>query len=855
MSALRAIFRKARRPGSSVGEKVPPDVRAGVSEPARDRVDGQRSLGARAGALVDDGRFAEALALVAAPLAATPDDPELLFTKGRTLLAWGRAREALAVLVDAQARGLRTPDFHALLGWTLLGTGAPVAAERWMREAVAVDSDAWRAHAGLAKALQAQGRTAESIASFERALELRPDEIETIVDLGVCRMALHDAVAAEASFRSAIALDAGHANAWNNLGVALEHQRRHDEAREAYARAVRIEAGDAATGGSYVNLALSLQGAGRTTEALDVFERNLPLRAGADAHGNYAQALRTAGRLPEGWTHFEFRWLREPMLSSRPSLARPVWTGQDLRGKTILLRAEQGLGDTLQFIRYAPHVKALGATVLLSAQRALKEVLRGVAGVDRLLWPEDTLPPIDYYVHLLSLPGVFASGLDSIPGGVPYLQADAERSRHWSQRMQKSVLNVGVVWAGRLEHVRDRERSLSLRLLEPLGEVAGIRIHSLQKGPPAEEARSPPAGLELVDLAAELEDFADTAAVIDRLDLVISVDTSVAHLAGAMGKPVWLMLPRPAEWRWMEDRDDSPWYPTMRLFRQRERGDWADVVDRIKVALQARVREASANASKNEERDVPSGAARGAAPPIARLPRESPGHRPGLSAVAETRHGIVQYLPDEPIVGDAIGWYGEHLQAQLDLLCGLIPKGATVVEVCAGMGYHALPLSSAIGPEGHLVLVEPRVKLQQILRQNLTANRASNVTLMRGTLDGGASVRTETIDQWQMERLDWLKLNDGMSAATVIDGAAETLWRLRPRLFVGAPDAQALASLAGRLSEFGYRCWRMESSLFSSGNFNGRDRDIFVGGTALALVAIPEEVDFRAPLDGCVEIR
>jgi hypothetical protein len=364
-----------------------------------------------------------------------------------------------------------------------------------------------------------------------------------------------------------------------------------------------------------------------------------------------------------------------------------------------------------------------------------------------------------------------------------------------------------------------------------------------------------PAGVEWIDVGPELKDFSDTAAVISQLDLVICVDTAVAHLAGALGKPVWVMVAQPADFRWLEGREDSPWYPTMRLFRQSRRDDWSDVVARVKAALEERVREGPAvMPAKTSVKAVTT----------ATLPWTSPaqfnaGHRPGMSAVAETRVGILQYLPDEPIVGDSIGWYGEYLQAQLDLLARIVRPGSTMMEVGAGIGAHAVFLGRMLGEAGHLMLYEARPVQQRILRQNLAANGVSNATVMRRVLGSrgegeGPEPTTETLDDLQLERLDWLKVDVSAAALDVLAGASETLWRLRPLLFLAAPDEPELRALTERAREFGYRCWRMETALFNPQNFNRREADIFTGARATALLAIPEEIEVDIALDECIEI-
>jgi Glycosyltransferase family 9 (heptosyltransferase) len=383
----------------------------------------------------------------------------------------------------------------------------------------------------------------------------------------------------------------------------------------------------------------------------------------------------------------------------------------------------------------------------------------------------------------------------------------------------------------------------------------------LQKGAGSEQATVELLrGVDWLDAGSELEDFADTAGLISALDLVICVDTAVAHLAGALGKPAWVLIAQPADFRWLEGREDSPWYPTLRLFRQSVRDDWTDVVARVQVALEARVRDGPSQPPEAKPRTA-------AAVAPASLPWTSPaqlhaGHRPGMSAVAETRVGILQYLPDEPIEGDALGWYGEYLQRQLDLLARIVRAGSTVLEAGAGVGAHAVYLGRLLGEAGHLLVYESRPVVQRILRQNLSANGVSNVTVMRRKLGSvgeeegvvGGVPTTETLDELRLERLDWLKVNSSANPLEVLAGGSETLWRLRPKLFLAAADEGVLGELTERAREFGYRCWRMETALFDAGNFNRREGDIWEGRTALALLAIPEEIDVDLALDQCVEI-
>lgn len=824
-------------------------------------------------------QFAESPLALEKPTDKAPDDPEWLFARASSLFRSGRFREARKAAERAAASGCQRRNLFVQLGWCCYHGGILDEAHRWMHKAVASDPESWEPHYGLGAVLQGQRRLDEAVDAFDGALLIDPNHIDALIASGVCQLDMGEFLAAEARFRRALALDGNDAGAWTNLGIALcarTDDPDNEAALQAFEHARRLESESGETVNNIVNLGSHLRNIGRNQAAIDLYDRSLATAPSAGAHTNYAHSLLASGRLLEGWTHYEFRWLQEPLLSLRPNFRQPAWNGQDLHDKTILLRTEQGFGDAIQFIRYAPRLKALGATVLLRVAQGFADFARGFPGVDTVLDPSDPTPQFDFYLHLLSLPRVFGTDLKSVPANIPYICADPARVERWGRRVgaDSATLKVGIVWAGSPAHSADRYRSMSLQALAPLGLVDGVSYYSLQKGPREDEARNPPDALPLVNLGSELADFSDTAAAISHLDLVICVDTAVAHLAGAMGKPVWMMVPQPADWRWLEDREDSPWYPSMRLFRQSKRGYWDDVVQHVRTALQQLVRERMC-AAKPTVNGVPepTNSSRLAA---RRGLGELLGHRPGFTAVAETRNGILQYFPDEPLVGDSIRWYGEYLQAQLDLLSQMILRSATVMEVGPGVGAHAVFLGTGLSAEGHLFLCEPRAAMQRVLLQNLNANRMTNVTVISGALgtekevkgatDGigpGRSRRTrpladravmETLDEMQLESLDCLKISEDVPGLGVLAGSVETLWRLRPRLFIGVKEHATLTTLTDRLKELSYRCWQQTAPLFNPDNFNRRAGDIFAGRAALALLAIPEEVEIDIALDQCIEL-
>jgi hypothetical protein len=414
----------------------------------------------------------------------------------------------------------------------------------------------------------------------------------------------------------------------------------------------------------------------------------------------------------------------------------------------------------------------------------------------------------------------------------------------WRERLRSEQgLKVGIVWAGSPTHPRDRFRSVPVASLAPLLRIPGIRFYSLQKGPTATGLSQIDA--TVVDLGADLQDFADTAAAIAHLDLVIGVDTAVVHLAGALGKPVWTLVASPPDWRWMEGRDDSPWYPTMRLFRQTSQGNWDEAVDRVAHALHFEVERRAAARSPSVAAAQTDASARSAiAVACAAEPTD------GACRVAETRHGILQYFPasDE---GRSLAFYGEWRQLELDVLTRFVASGMTVLDVASGIGCVALWLSRQLGSEGHLFLYENDRIRRQVLEQNLKTNRAGNVTLIRRPLGRVNDDESgDTIDDLQLERLDWLKIADGKCALDVLEGAADTLWRLRPRLALDVSGAEDTAAVVQRARDFGYGCWRIETPLYNPANFNRRDRDLFENRKAAVVIALPEELGSEAGLAG-----
>jgi len=461
---------------------------------------------------------------------------------------------------------------------------------------------------------QATGCQGQARASFEQALALWPECAAAWANLGLLHDEADEPVQAERAYRQALALDATLFEPALNLATLLAQLKRFDEAEQAYRQAIALRPGEPA---AWSNLGAMLACLHRDDDALACCQQALALDPAYDkARFNMAYPLLRQGRLHEGGLCNEAREgvvLLQAELTRLDQLQGPRWTGDELAGRTLLIVSDAGHGDLIQMARYARFLKARGAAgLLLLCQPALQRLLGREAGFDQVFAYDEPVPRGSWQVWapLMSLPYLCGTELGSIPAALPYLQADPARvaQRAWQMGVSKMVskgaqvlepaalqpdrrpLRVGLVWRGNPLHENDADRSLpSLSLLAPLGAIPGVHFVSLQSGAGQEDALSPPEGLRFQPLAEPLGDFAETAAVIANLDLVIGVDTSIIHLAGALGKPVWVLLPHyKADWRWLQGRDDSPWYPcVMRLFRQARIGDWAPVVAQLVQALQA----------------------------------------------------------------------------------------------------------------------------------------------------------------------------------------------------------------------------------------------------------------------------
>lgn len=569
---------------------------------------------------LQQGNAARAAELIERALALNPDNPVYYGNLANALHSLGRDDEALVWLDRAVVRFPRHAETHYNRGIVQAAMKSADAAIASFAEATRLDPKNAAAFYNLGNAYLFKEEFVAAAQAYEQATQLRPKYVKAWYNLGKSWREQGQDEPAVAAFSRALALDPAYAKAYYNRGNALQSLKRHAEAVADYDRCIALQPNDDVALVNKGNALLSQHdfvsavdaydraisvkpdvaayhnnkgnaflGMRHTRRALDAYGRAIavdPLEK--DAHFNRAICHLLIGELEAGFEEYEWRWQTDDLAASAPRFEQPAWRGeQPLAGKRILLYCEQGLGDTIQFVRYARLVSEMGAHVILVVQPPLVNLLRGLDGQGDLIANGAPVPPFDYHCPLLSLPYALGTRLETIPASERYIKVDAVLAKHWQQRLGKTAVpRIGLAWSGRPEHKNDENRSLRLgQLLAAL--PPGPEYVCLQKELRECDRETLAGRPDIRFFGDELRDFADTAALCEQLDLVISVDTSVAHMAGAIGKPTWILLPFVPDWRWMLDREDSPWYPSVRLFRQEASGEWGGVFAELKRRLNA----------------------------------------------------------------------------------------------------------------------------------------------------------------------------------------------------------------------------------------------------------------------------
>jgi tetratricopeptide (TPR) repeat protein len=535
----------------------------------------------KAACLRRQGELAEALRVCDAGLAARQDLAALAFEKGLVLAESGKHADAI-VAFEAAARLNHTVDasYHNIGNCLRELDRLPDARSAYER-AIALGANYVEVFNGLGVVLRRLQQPLDALSAFDRAVSIQPNDQEALLYRAETLFELDRPTEALAAYDRAMAACPDSPDVLNSLGNALQALGRYDEALSCFTKALAIEPKHLH---ALLNIASTLRVLGRYDEALERCAEALAIKPdSADAHLNAAMCRLATGDFAAGWKLFEWRWEMAAMRGERRQFEVPMWLGEtDLAGRTLLVHAEQGFGDTLQFCRYLPLLPPAGR-IIFQVQRPLLRLMASLPRAMTLIAEGEALPAFDLYCPLLSLPLACGTTLDTIPHDVPYLRVPADHAATWRDRLGPRVgLRVGLAWWG-LQHIT--KRSIPLPSLEPLLLVPGIEYHALhQEIPPSHRDWLAATG-KLTFHGEQLADFADTAALIAEMDLVVTIDTSVAHLAGALGKPVWVLLKNDADWRWLCGRTDSPWYPTARLFRQPAPGDWAGVIERVRAEL------------------------------------------------------------------------------------------------------------------------------------------------------------------------------------------------------------------------------------------------------------------------------
>jgi tetratricopeptide (TPR) repeat protein len=476
------------------------------------------------------------------------------------------------------------PDFfdaYINIANIFLSKGEVNRAISYFNKAIQINPENAGVYFNLGIALQDKGLIDEAISSYKKAVQINPNLADAYNNLGYTLNEKKHFDEAIEYLKKALELDPKLIGAHNNLGIALREKGFFDKSVSCFQKALRI---NPSFDMAYHNLGATLYDMGQPDKAITFFINALQINPDyADAHLGISHALLLTGNLKEGWKEHEWRWKTKDFIPLHREFIQPLWRGEDISEQTIFLHSEQGYGDTIQFIRYAPLIAKLCASVVVQCPEILKKLFDNLEGIKQVISFSEPLPSFDYYCPLLSLPLIFDTTLDNIPAQIPYLKVDEIKMLHWQKKTEqnKGRFKIGLVWAGSPKYGRDQYRSCNLELFSPLAKLNNISLYSLQKGEASAQAKNLAGSLELIDYTDDILDFSDTAALIENLDLVISVDTAVAHLAGALGKPVWTLVPFAPDWRWLLNREDSPWYPTMRLFRQHKPKDWEHVIAKI----------------------------------------------------------------------------------------------------------------------------------------------------------------------------------------------------------------------------------------------------------------------------------
>lgn len=535
------------------------------------------------------GQNQTAVELVAKAITSNPQIPQFHNTRGLILEAVGNFSEAICSYEKAISLDPNFAQGHLNIAIALQSNGDFAGAVKKCDQIISLYGQSAQVYNLMGYSLEQQKKYLRAIESYRQAIELQPDFAEPYNHISVILNDQGQYDQAVENAKKALEIDRDYVEAYNNLGTALNGIGDYCQAMENYKKAISLNPDFAE---AYYNLANCLRNQNQCDHAIEFYKKAIQLNPDyPHAHWNLSHAYLLTGQFSQGWKEYRWRRNRQLGIISYPHhYEQPLWDGSSFVGKRLLIHYEQGFGDNIQFVRYLPMVKQRGGSVIFEVRKPLYDLFEQIEGVDEFVLanPDGKPPEVDFDIHIspLDLPGLFETTLENIPSATPYIYAAPEKTKLWRNKVDTDSFKVAVNWSGSKLHGNDHNRSSSLSNFLALTKIEGVKFYSLQKDRAGEEIKQLAADMTIVDLGKDFEDFSDTAAAIENMDLVISVDTSVLHLAGAMGKLVWGLIAYEPEWRWMLDREDSPWYATMRLFRQKNRGDWDQLFAAVAEQLQ-----------------------------------------------------------------------------------------------------------------------------------------------------------------------------------------------------------------------------------------------------------------------------
>lgn len=847
-------------------------------------------------ALQQQGKHAEAVEFISRWVKIAPKDCDAQINLGNSLLNLQRGAEASQAYAAALAIRPAAADLLLLKAMADQQSGNLPLAEQSVRLMLAAHPASPEGLFTLGVILSSQGRTDDAIQAYRDALSHRPTMIEPMVNLASLLQNRQQREEAVRLYNEVLRLHPGMPEALLNLATLQYEDGADPEQTLKLFLQVLERLPD--HGDTLNNIANVYMNQNRLDEAEVYVRRRLavpPVSSGA--HGTAAALFMLGGHWEEGWQHLEWRWLRDNLPVPLREFGKPEWRGEDISAKTILIHHEQGLGDSIQFVRFVQQVAARAGRVVLEVPANLLALYgQSLQGVTLTAYDEP-LPPFDVHIAMMSLPLVLGVTVDTVPAPIPYLHADPARVAKWQDRIPQGGFRIGIVWQGKPGTGVDKGRSYMLDQLAPVARVPGVTLISLQKGYGLDQLERLPEGMKVETLGPDFDEgpgaFLDTSAVMQHLDLIISSDTSVAHLAGALGRPVWVPLKFSPDWRWMVERADSPWYPqTMRLFRQTSPGDWAGVFQRLAADVAA---------LKDGDRSKLLAAPPPPRPPLKPFPPVPapplPAHRPPAKLIfaqalvagdatqrsefvashrvadgvmeTDTLYGRMRYPANDKFIGFFLDVYGEWAAEEAELCRSLLKEDDVVVEAGANVGTMTLALARAVGTGGQVLSFEPQRFIHELLSWNVQANDLPQVQALHAAVGkdvgkihvppvdysqvddfGGLSligaktgeeVPLVTVDSLGLNNLRLLKVDVEGMEHDVIMGARETISRCRPALYMERPTGGRARALIDMIASLGYRIWQHDSPLFRATNFR-RCRDaLSQQGISVNLLCLPAE--------------